>query len=141
MNRKAIGKLGEDKAVDYLKDRGYNILATNWQNKWGEIDIVASPPRQKFWQKDKIVFCEVKTIRQKAGFMPEDEINQKKERQLLKMAQIYLSANKIPLNTPHQIDILAVEINPFDNTHKTRHTENAIEDTYWPWPMRYFLLS
>ena len=130
-SRQQIGKQGEDIAAEYLKNKGYKILARNWQNKWGEIDIVAKPPRQKFGKNKKIVFVEVKTIRQKTGFAAEDEINQKKKRQLLKMAQIYLSANKIPLDIPHQIDIIAVEMNPFDNTHTIRHTENAIEDIYW----------
>lgn len=129
MDSKATGKVGEDFAVDYLKNKGYKILARNWKNKWGEIDVVAK-------KKKTIVFCEVKTLRQKNGFAAEDEVDWKKKRQLLKMAQIYLSAHKIPLDTPHQIDIIAIEVRPrqiltrSDLVYDIRHFENAIEDTY-----------
>lgn len=121
MDRKQTGKLGEDAAVEYLKKKGYKVLARNWQNKWGEIDIVAK-------KRKTIVFCEVKTIKEKQDFAPEDEIDWKKKRQLLKMVQIYLSAHKMPLGTPCQIDIIAIELSGKDV--KIRHTENAIEDRY-----------
>ncbi len=136
LSRKQLGKFGEDIAVKYLKKRGYKILARNWQNKWGEIDIVASPPTtflQKVVggkKKKIIVFCEVKTIEKKPGFSPEDEIDWKKERQLSKMAQIYLSSNKIPLESPWRIDVLAIEIDPFSENPSIRHFENVIEDSY-----------
>lgn len=122
-NRKKLGNYGENIAAEYLENKGYKILTRNWKNKWGEIDIVAK-------KKGVIVFCEVKTISEKQDFDPEDEIDWKKQRQLIKMAQIYLSSHKIPLDTAHQIDILAIEINPLDKSYKIRHTENAIEDNY-----------
>jgi len=134
---KQTGSLGEKIAERYLEKRGYKVLAKNWQNKWGEIDIVA--------EKNKVIhFVEVKTLhsaqakpfrsaspgpawdKQGEAFLPEDEIGQKKKKQLLKMAQIYLSANRLRLNTPCQIDILAVELK--NGQTKIRHLENVIED-------------
>lgn len=123
-----LGELGEKLAGDYLKKQGFKILSRNWQNKWGEIDIVA--------QKNKaLCFIEVKTIRQTAPlsqnqtFLPEDKINQKKKQQLRKMAQIYLSAHELSLATPHQIDILAIEILP-DGQSQIRHLQNVIANFY-----------
>jgi len=124
-SRKKVGDFGEDIAAGYLKRKGCKILTRNFKKKWGEIDIVAK-------NKAKIIFCEVKTLRQAQGkpFAPEDEIDWKKKKQVLKMAQIYLSENKIPLENPWQIDIIGIEISPDFKRAKIRHYKNAIEDTY-----------
>lgn len=121
MNPQSLGQLGEKKAADYLRKKGYAIVAANFKTKWGELDIVAK-------KKAVLVFIEVKTLRQKDGFFPEDRVDWKKERQLKKIVQIYLSANKIPLDIPHQIDVVAVEINETGQLVDIRHFENAIED-------------
>lgn len=50
-----IGKKGETIAAEWLEQNGYAILARNWRNRTGEIDIIA--------QEDGcIVFVEVKTL-------------------------------------------------------------------------------
>ncbi|RLC39951.1 MAG: hypothetical protein DRH33_01435 [Candidatus Nealsonbacteria bacterium] len=123
MDSKKLGRFGEKIAREYLKRTKYKILARNFKRKWGEIDIVAK-------KGEKIVFIEVKTIRKKEGFFPEDEIDQKKKKQLIKIAQIYLEESKIPLETPWQIDIIAIEISPNLKKAKIRHYKNAVEDIY-----------
>ena len=123
MNSKELGKLGEKIAEKYLRKKRYKILAQNFKRKWGELDMVAK-------KKGKIVFVEVKTILAREGFAPEDEIDWKKKKQLRKMAQIYLSENKIPFDSPWQIDIVAVEISTDFKKAKIRHFKNAIEDIY-----------
>ena len=123
INSKKLGELGEKIAQKHLKKKGYKILARNFKRKWGEIDIVAKKGK-------KIVFIEVKTIRQKEEFFPEDEIDRKKKRQLIKMAQIYLQEFKIPLDISWQIDIIAIEISSNRKKTKIRHYKNAVEDIY-----------
>ena len=81
-------------------------------------------------KKGKLVFVEVKTIQKREGFLPEDEVDWKKKKQLRKMAQIYLSENKIPFESPWQIDIIAIEVSPDFKKAKIRHFPNAIEDDY-----------
>lgn len=119
MDRKQTGKLGENAAVEYLKKKRYKILARNWRNKWGEIDIVTK-------HKKRTVFVEVKALQNAQNFLPEDQIDEKKKAQLVKMAQIYLLQNKLPLETPHQIDIIAIGLT--DGEPKIRHLENVLED-------------
>lgn len=40
-SRKEKGGAGEQAAVQYLKQQGYDIMDTNWRCKSGELDIVA----------------------------------------------------------------------------------------------------
>ena len=40
MKRQETGKLGESLARDFLKERGYHILETNYRCPQGEIDII-----------------------------------------------------------------------------------------------------
>lgn len=86
MNKVLIGKLGEEKVLDYLKTRNFKILEKNYRKKFGELDIVA--------QKKKIlVFIEVKTfLFKKENFKPEDEMTKKKIENFKKIALFY--ANK-----------------------------------------------
>ena len=51
--RQALGKSGEDLAVDELERRGYAIFARRYRTKHGEIDIVAR-------DGETTVFVEVK---------------------------------------------------------------------------------
>ena len=36
-----LGKLGEELAVDFLIEKGYDILETNWTFQKAEVDIIA----------------------------------------------------------------------------------------------------
>ena len=40
-----IGAAGEDFTADRMKQRGYRILARNYQTRYGELDIIAASPR------------------------------------------------------------------------------------------------
>ena len=128
MNSRELGNLGEKIACQYLGKKGYRILNTNFKRKWGEIDVVAK-------KQGKIIFVEVKTLRRTEQtedkvFIPENEIDWKKKKQLRKMAQIYLTENRISLNSRHQIDIMAIEIYSNPRKVRLRHYQNAIEDIY-----------
>ncbi|MGC9031469.1 MAG: YraN family protein [Minisyncoccia bacterium] len=122
MQRKNLGKKGEDIAERFLLKKGYEVLERNFKTKFGEIDIIA--------KKDGIlIFVEVKTILENEDFFPQDHITKKKKYQLLKMAQIYQTKNKISNFIPYQIDIIGIiknKINPKKN--KIFHFKNAIRD-------------
>ena len=36
-----LGPWGEALAAEYLRKRGYHIVATNYRSRYGEIDIIA----------------------------------------------------------------------------------------------------
>ncbi|MSQ31896.1 MAG: YraN family protein [Dehalococcoidia bacterium] len=52
--RKKLGDFGESTAVKFLKDKGCEIVSTNYRCRYGEIDIVAKDDYQ-------LVFVEVRT--------------------------------------------------------------------------------
>jgi putative endonuclease len=49
-----LGKNGEERAVLYLQERGYQLIDRNWRCAQGEIDIIVQ-------RGDETVFVEVKT--------------------------------------------------------------------------------
>jgi len=112
MDTKETGKLGEDLACEYLVKNGYNIIGRNYRISFGEIDIIANKKWRLFWKNSKTIhFVEVKALSNVSGvFSPEQRANWKKQDKVKRLAEIWLSKNKIPENTPYQIDIIAVSI-------------------------------
>jgi len=129
LENKKLGNLGEEMAEKYLRKKGYKILERNFRYKrYGEIDIIAKKGQD-------FHFVEIKTreIAPNSPYMPEDNITYFKKKQLIKLSKIYLaknlSANKQKnSDIPWQIDVIAIEINPFNQEFKLRHIEQAIED-------------
>jgi len=138
MDKKELGRLGEDVAKNYLLKKGYKILDLNYKppfsgKEFGEIDIIAKLPTTFFkkWLRGKnnpICFIEVKTVLENPYFSPEDRVDFLKKKKLKKLAEIYLINKKIPLNTKYQIDIIGIEINPITKKPKISHFENAIDN-------------
>lgn len=118
-NNISVGKYGEDRAVEDLKNKGYRILERNYKKPWGELDIIAQ-------YGDELVFVEVKTQNKNNKFfiMPEENITSFKQRQLIKSAKAYL-AFKNWLDKNWRIDVVAVEIRS-DGFYEIRHIENAV---------------
>ncbi len=81
------GELGEDLAVSYLKNDRFSIVERNFNNKFGEIDVVA--------KKDgKIYFFEVKTG-YKNGINPAENLSRNKITKFLKSVEYYCLINNI----------------------------------------------
>ncbi|MBI5127769.1 YraN family protein [Candidatus Roizmanbacteria bacterium] len=81
--QKNIGKLGEQKALLFLKDNGFTILKTNFRSRQGEIDLIA--------KKDRTVyFIEVKTRTSLNKGYPYEAVNKTKIFRLKKTANYFL---------------------------------------------------
>lgn len=105
------GKIGETKAVLFLKKNGYKILETNFKNKIGEIDIIA--------EKDAvIVFVEVKNRSTYQFGRPIEAVNLHKQNKIKKVAEIYLMIKKKYYNDV-RFDVIEVTDNDLE------HIENA----------------
>jgi len=112
MKRNEIGRLGEEMAANFLKNKGFNIVETNYRCPEGEIDIVAR-------QNKLLVFVEVRTKTSRLFGSPEESVTQVKKRRMIATAQYYLQSS---CENPPQwrIDFIAVEM---DATYKPRRIE------------------
>ena len=96
-----IGKLGEDIAVRFLKQKGFEILNRNYLKKQGEIDIVATKAGIYHFVEVKAVSREIinnKPI--KGDFVePEENMHRDKVRRLRNSIEIFLQSEKVSRET------------------------------------------
>ena len=83
-----LGKLGEELAVAFLEENGYEILETNWVFQKAEIDIIA--------QKENVLaVVEVKTRSSIEFGLPQDFVKPKKIQLLVKAVNEYVISNDL----------------------------------------------
>lgn len=80
---KRFGYKGEDLAADFLRRKGYDIVAVNYTTSFGEIDIVAR-------YKETTVFVEVKSRRSERFGVPAEAVHYRKRKKIVKTAQCWL---------------------------------------------------
>jgi len=95
-----LGNLGEEAAVGMLKESGYKILARNYRDRLGEIDIVAR-------DKDTFCFIEVKTRNSLSFGLPQEAVSRAKQRQISKAALNFLKKNNL-LDKKARFDVVSV---------------------------------
>lgn len=99
-----LGKKGEELAVEYLQQNGYEILDRNWTFQKAEIDIIA--------QKDHfLAVIEVKTRSSIEFGLPQDFVKPKKIQLLVKAVNAYINYREKDFNDDLEIrfDIIAVQ--------------------------------
>ena len=112
-----LGKQGEEIAAAYLQKKGFIIKQKNYRQKVGEIDIIAQ-------EGNVLVFVEVKTRTTLQFGQPYEAITHKKQKQLRRVAEDYLSRNK-KLSTIVRFDVISILMN--SNTPPTiEHLSNCI---------------
>ncbi len=117
--KKSIGQEGEELAWQYLKNKGYQLIEKNFQNKWGELDLVVKAP------DETLVFVEVKTLQKEKDFKPEDHLTLRKIKKLKNLASFYSMVNQklIKENKGWRLDLIAVVL----ETETIRHYENILQ--------------
>jgi putative endonuclease len=80
-----FGRSSEVRAARFLRKQGYRILAVNYKNRIGEIDIIAR-------EGDTLVFVEVKARRKPELETPKAAVTPRKQRKIVQVAQAYLKA-------------------------------------------------
>lgn len=125
LDRKALGRIGEEAAAVYLRKKGYTVLGRNVRVGRSEIDIICE-------NEAVIVFAEVKTRRQMPDMRnpfgsPASAVDEKKQASLIRGADGYMQTNlteKIP-----RIDVIEVYVSDDDSFTVTevRHFENAVQ--------------
>lgn len=117
--KKLLGNRGERHAAKFLRRKGYKILAKQFSNRFGEIDIIAQ-------DGDSLVFVEVKTRRSTVAGQPYEAVDSRKQRQMTRVALAFLKRRGW-LERRARFDVVSL-IWPQDARHPTvRHYENAFE--------------
>ena len=86
--RLRLGRAGEARARRFLKRQGLRIIATNWRDAAGELDIVAR-------DRDTVVFVEVRSS-SGTGFAggPAWTVGPDKQRRLMRLARAWLARSR-----------------------------------------------
>ncbi|MBR5808116.1 MAG: YraN family protein [Alistipes sp.] len=111
------GALGEQAAVDYLRQNGFMIVERNYRVGRSEVDIIAS-------RYDELHFVEVKTRKFGTMTAPEEAINEQKMRALRRAATAYMAQHNTPLEPC--FSLIAVEM-VGNSVESLRFIENALE--------------
>ena len=80
---KKIGMLGEEIALQYCLDNGYEFVEKNWTAGHKEIDIILK-------KEDIYIFVEVKTRTNLKMGMPENAISYAKIKNVTEASQVFL---------------------------------------------------
>lgn len=101
INRRRMGALQEQKAVQYLEEQGYRIIRQNYWTRFAELDIIAR-------EKEYLCFVEVKYRANAYYGAPEGVITSKKMRRMGKAAEGYMMENRILPDTPMRFDVILI---------------------------------
>jgi len=115
-NNKKTGKAGEDQASVYLEKIGYRIVERNFSTRFGEIDIVC-------YDKEKLVFVEVKAKIGHDFGEPEEMVNRGKLSQVKRMGEVYLQ-NKM-MDVSCRVDVVAIVFNKDMSIERISHFEGV----------------
>jgi putative endonuclease len=101
---KDIGTLGEQLVARWLQLKNYQLLASNWRCRWGEIDLIAQDATS-----GAIAFVEVKTRSDQNwdadGLLA---INPSKQQKLIQTADLFLAQQPLLAELPCRFDVALV---------------------------------
>lgn len=112
-NKRQVGADFENIAAEYLEKKGYRILARNYRNPHGEIDLIAC-------DKDVVVFCEIKYRATGRYGDPLEAVDVRKQRRISKVALYYTANSKAPKNVFYRFDVIGIY-----GDDRIEHIENA----------------
>lgn len=94
-----LGRWGEERALRWLRERGYRIVARNYRWRGGEIDLIAR-------DGDTLAFIEVKARTDEDFGPPEGALTPEKRRRIIRAAQHYIAEHQPGLDL--RFDVVAI---------------------------------
>lgn len=110
MSTLTLGKRGEDWAVNYLSEHGFEVRERNFRGRTGEIDVVA-------FRNGQLHFVEVKTRRPGELFLVEEVLTETKRKRLWSTIYNYLYQHHVN-NDNYQLDLLLILVDAKKNPVK-----------------------
>ena len=99
-DRRLLGRWGETQTADWLRARGWRVVAAGWRCRFGEIDLIAK-------QDDTYIFIEVKYRTGRTAGDPTSAVDGKKQKKISKTADYYRMLHQIPMDVPCRFDVVA----------------------------------
>jgi putative endonuclease len=116
---RTTGQWGESQALQYLADRGYTIVTTNYRKRYGEIDIIAR-------DGSTLVFVEVKCRSHHAFGSGLEAVDMRKQQRICRVAAEYLQTHQHG-EIGVRFDVIAVHRRPGHQAAVIEHVENAFD--------------
>ncbi len=116
MNKRELGRIGEDIAVSFLENRGIKIIKRNYFTKYGEIDLIG-------FKNKTIIFTEVKLRNSDSFGLPAEAITEDKFKKYQNAAQIFLMENDIFYNNI-RFDVICLNSDGFNEKYKIEWLKN-----------------
>ena len=116
--RRLFGQEGESAAEQYLRNKGYRILARNVRSSVGELDLVAEDGQV-------LVFVEVKARRTDAFGGAIHAVHQRKQEKLIQLAAQYLARHHLK-DRPCRFDVVLLQ-GANAEASQIEHIENAFD--------------
>lgn len=111
-----LGKIGEDLALTYLQQKGFQLKERNYSFARAEIDLIMH-------NGDDLVFIEVKTRQTAEIGEPYLAVTRNKQKQLIKAAHQYIISKDLDVNA--RFDVVSI----VHNSYRTQieHIEDAFQ--------------
>ncbi len=120
MSKSDIGKWGEIYSARFLREKGLNIVQSNYRTRFGEIDIIANDGKY-------IVFVEVKSRTNFSKGSPKVYVDERKQRKIILSAALY--CNNMTERLQPRFDVIEVYFEKTSDTKpfKIKHIKNAFD--------------
>lgn len=120
MDKKLLGRWGEQLAADYYKKKHCKLLGLNYSCRFGEIDVIAADKRY-------IIFAEVKLRKDNSFANAREFVTRSKQERIIKTASLWLSQNETELQP--RFDVIEIYAPDGVNSKniKINHIENAFQ--------------
>ena len=113
------GAWGEALAAEYLRKKRYQLLATGYKCRYGEIDLIVC-------NKKYLVFVEVKLRKTDKFAAAREFVDFRKQNRIKTTASIYLSQNSTDLQPRFDV----IEIYAPEGTNTKQPVINHLEDAF-----------
>lgn len=115
--RKKVGKLGEEAAINYLKGQGYQILTRNWSTRLGELDIIAQ-------KGEELVFVEVRSTRSLRFGYGFQSVDARKQQRIKRLALQYIKQHQLR-SQAMRFDVISVLLSRNNEVIQLDHIPHA----------------
>ena len=105
-DKQKLGKNGEELALQYLVNKGYNKIAQNYRYGKGEIDIICG-------YENDLIIVEVKSVRVDGYGSGEERITPKKQKMIIETTYGFLAENEKYEDYGVRFDVVVVNFKKY----------------------------